>query len=123
MKVHFRLLGVLSVVVLALIWGLVAMSGTVAFFLRPSEVQDQHVGKRLRIGGVVANFDDQEFPYKFVLKDDLDSIQVTYRGVLPDLFRLDQVAVAEGVLQGDMLFWADTVLAKHDEEYVPYRME
>lgn len=106
-----------------LIWGLAAMEGSIAFFLRPSEVKESYIGKRIRVGGIVSSFDRERFPYKFLLDDQATSIQVIYKGVLPDLFREEQVVLAEGVLQKDKILWADTVLAKHDEEYVPYGMK
>ncbi len=46
-------------------------------------------------------------------------MKVTYKGQLPDLFREGQGVVAEGTLQGDGTMTADTVLAKHDEKYMP----
>ena len=55
----------------------------------------------------------------FVVTDTLATLKVTYDGILPDLFREGQGVVAEGVVQTDGIFVADTVLAKHDENYMP----
>jgi cytochrome c-type biogenesis protein CcmE len=54
-----------------------------------------------------------------VVTDTIKTLTVSYNGVLPDLFREGQGVVAEGVLQSDGSFSADTVLAKHDENYMP----
>jgi cytochrome c-type biogenesis protein CcmE len=53
------------------------------------------------------------------MTDSVKSLKVTYTGLLPDLFRAGQCVVAEGRLEGNDLFLADTVLAKHDERYMP----
>jgi cytochrome c-type biogenesis protein CcmE len=55
----------------------------------------------------------------FRLSDNIATITVVYNGILPDLFGDGQGAVTEGKLQGDGTFVADTVLAKHDEQYMP----
>jgi len=56
---------------------------------------------------------------RFVITDTARSVPVTFKGILPDLFREGQGVVAEGRLQPDGTFVADTVLAKHDEKYMP----
>ena len=56
---------------------------------------------------------------RFVVTDKASTLPVTYTGVLPDLFREGQGVVAEGVLGADGMFHADSVLAKHDEKYMP----
>ena len=56
---------------------------------------------------------------RFVVTDTLKTVPVSYKGVLPDLFREGQGVVAEGVLGPDGQLTADTVLAKHDENYMP----
>ncbi|KMO28878.1 cytochrome C biogenesis protein CcdA, partial [Methylobacterium tarhaniae] len=55
----------------------------------------------------------------FAVTDTGSTVQVRYRGLLPDLFREGQGVVTEGVLEPDGTFRADTVLAKHDETYMP----
>ena len=55
----------------------------------------------------------------FAITDTVEAVKVTYSGILPDLFREEQGVVAEGVLGADGVFVADTVLAKHDENYMP----
>jgi cytochrome c-type biogenesis protein CcmE len=103
---------------------LYALSDSIVFFLSPSEVVQKSVapGARLRIGGlvkmgsVVKSADEN---VAFVLTDGAHDLKVAYRGLLPDLFREGQGVVAEGALDASGVFKADTVLAKHDETYMP----
>ena len=55
----------------------------------------------------------------FVVTDGAHDLKISYQGLLPDLFREDQGVVAEGVLAGPGQMRADTILAKHDERYMP----
>ena len=112
--------------VLAVALGLVlyAMNDTIVFFNSPADIQAKNVqpGTRFRLGGLVKEGTvrregDQQVT--FVVMDAQESIQVSYRGLLPDLFREGQGIVAEGVLESPSVFRADTVLAKHDENYMP----
>jgi cytochrome c-type biogenesis protein CcmE len=112
--------------VLAVAAGLVlyALRDNVAFFRSPSEVADQKVkpGERFRLGGLVEagtvnkGVGDR---VAFAVTDGKAIVKVSYQGILPDLFREGQGVVTEGVLQADGSFRADTVLAKHDETYMP----
>jgi cytochrome c-type biogenesis protein CcmE len=114
-------LGVLGV---AVGLALYALRDNVVFFYGPSEVVEKAVtpGTRLRIGGLVAvgsvvkSAGEQ---VTFAITDMKKSVQVSYTGQLPDLFREDQGVVVEGVLEASGQFRADTVLAKHDEKYMP----
>ena len=112
--------------VLAVALGLVlyAMNDTIVFFNSPADIQAKNVqpGTRFRLGGLVKEGTvrregDQQVT--FVVMDAEGSIQVSYKGLLPDLFREGQGIVAEGVLDPSGFFKADTVLAKHDETYMP----
>ena len=112
--------------VLALALGLVlnAFRDSIVFFSTPSEVAEKHIGagKRFRLGGLVqpgslARGDNLQAT--FVVTDGNATIPVNYRGALPDLFREGQGVVAEGKLNDVGAFVADTVLAKHDETYMP----
>ncbi|AWN37780.1 cytochrome c maturation protein CcmE [Methylobacterium radiodurans] len=112
--------------VLALAVGLIltAMSGSIVFFRTPSEIGLQGVaaGSRLRLGGLVQEGSIRRGPDQtvdFAVTDTKASVPVRYKGLLPDLFREGQGVVAEGVLQPGGMFRADTVLAKHDETYMP----
>lgn len=112
--------------VLAIALGLVlyAMNDTIVFFNSPADIQAKNVkpGTRFRLGGLVQNGSvqrDGNQQVTFVVMDAQSSIVVHYRGLLPDLFREGQGVVAEGVLENPGAFRADTVLAKHDETYMP----
>ena len=112
--------------VLALALGLIlsAMSGSIVFFRSPAEVMANAVapGTRFRLGGLVKDGSLQRGPDQtvdFAVTDTAATVSVQYRGLLPDLFREGQGVVAEGVLDAGGVFRADTVLAKHDESYMP----
>jgi cytochrome c-type biogenesis protein CcmE len=112
--------------VLALALGLVlyAMSDTIVFFNAPSDIQARNVqpGTRIRLGGLVKAGSVKREDNQRVLFEVIDTraaVPVRYTGLLPDLFREGQGVVAEGVLEPGGTFRADTVLAKHDENYMP----
>ncbi len=122
---RFTLIAVAGAV-LALAAGLVlyALRDNVAFFRTPSEVAEQKVppGQRFRLGGLVEGGSVNKGVgdrVAFSVTDTKASVKVIYQGILPDLFREGQGVVTEGVLQADGAFRADTVLAKHDETYMP----
>jgi cytochrome c-type biogenesis protein CcmE len=103
---------------------LYAMRDSIVFFYSPSEVADMKIapGQRFRLGGLVETgslVHGEGTTVRFVVVDRTKTLPVTYTGVLPDLFREGQGVVAEGTLEPDGLFHADTVLAKHDENYMP----
>jgi cytochrome c-type biogenesis protein CcmE len=103
---------------------LYALSDTITFFYTPSDVTAKNVspGTRMRLGGLVADgsvIRGQGKEVGFTVTDTSMQIPVAYVGILPDLFREGQGVIAEGVLQTDGSFKADTVLAKHDENYMP----
>lgn len=99
----------------------VALRDNIVFFVTPSEMTAEHkTAKRLRVGGLV-QADSVRISgtvTNFVITDNSASLAVRYDGALPDLFREGQGIVAEGALYGDKLI-ADSVLAKHDENYIP----
>jgi cytochrome c-type biogenesis protein CcmE len=112
--------------VLALAVGLVLMAlrDSIVFFYTPSEVAEKHLdtGQRFRLGGLVENGSlkrGEGTTVSFVVTDKRATLPVTYTGVLPDLFREGQGVVAEGMLTSEGVFHADSVLAKHDEKYMP----
>ncbi|MGZ5862775.1 MAG: cytochrome c maturation protein CcmE [Methyloceanibacter sp.] len=114
----------LAVLALAVGLVLVALRDSVVFFYSPSEVAEIHPGpaQRFRLGGLVEDGSlkrDEGTTVRFVVTDRAKTLPVTYTGVLPDLFREGQGVVAEGTLQADGVFHADSVLAKHDEKYMP----
>jgi cytochrome c-type biogenesis protein CcmE len=112
--------------VLAVALGLVlyAMNDTIVFFNSPADIQAKSVqpGTRIRLGGLVKEGTVQRGANQqitFEVMDAQAAIQVSYTGLLPDLFREGQGIVAEGVLESARMFRADSVLAKHDENYMP----
>ena len=114
-------LGVLLVAVLLV---LSALKDSIVFFNTPTDVAEKHVapGSRIRLGGLVANGSvtrGDALSVRFEVTDGNRSIPVTFQGILPDLFREGQGVVAEGALDASGVFKADTVLAKHDETYMP----
>ena len=118
------ILGGLAIIGLAVGIILYALSGTITFFHTPSDLAETGVkpGQRIRLGGMI----EAESVKKsagtittFNVTDQIKTITVSYNGILPDLFREGQGVVTEGLLQTDGTFIADTVLAKHDENYMP----
>jgi cytochrome c-type biogenesis protein CcmE len=112
--------------VLALALGLVlfAMNDTIVFFHAPGDVAAKNIapGTRFRLGGLVKEGSVKRGDGQMVTFEVMDAqgaIPVRYQGLLPDLFREGQGVVTEGVLEAGGTFKADTVLAKHDETYMP----
>ena len=101
-----------------------AMRDNIVFFHTPSDIQGGKVmaGKQTRIGGLVEKDSIKRQPdgmdVAFRITDGANAINVRYRGILPDLFREQQGVVAEGLVK-DGAFEASTILAKHDENYMP----
>ena len=109
---------------LALVLVLFALKDSIVFFHIPSDILEKGVkaGERIRLGGLVEKGSvvrGQGTTVTFKVTDTLKDIPVTFTGVLPDLFREGQGVVAEGVLDGSGNFKADSVLAKHDQNYMP----
>jgi cytochrome c-type biogenesis protein CcmE len=112
--------------ILGLATGLVlyALRDTIVFFYTPSEVAEKHVapGERIRLGGLVEKgslIRNEGTTVRFIVTDTAKTLPVIYSGQLPDLFREGQGVVAEGKLDAAGTLIADTVLAKHDERYMP----
>lgn len=104
---------------------LFAFGQSVAYFYMPGDLAKAPVGPgtRIRLGGLVAEGSVKRgngSTVTFSVTDGKSTVPVTYTGILPDLFREGQGVVTEGVFAaGGTLFAADTVLAKHDEKYMP----
>jgi cytochrome c-type biogenesis protein CcmE len=108
-------------VALALILG--ALRESIVFFNSPTDIVEKQIqpGTRIRLGGLVqpGSVTRRDLEARFDVTDGKTSISVSYRGILPDLFREGQGVVTEGALDASGAFVADTVLAKHDENYMP----
>ena len=103
---------------------LYALRDAIVFFYTPSELTEKGVkpGQRFRIGGLVEKGSLKKgdgATVSFLVTDTIKTLPVSYTGQLPDLFREGQGVVAEGALDAGGTFMADTVLAKHDEKYMP----
>lgn len=102
-----------------------AFEDNLVFFFSPSELADRELvpDQIIRVGGLVADDSvvrlDDGLTVSFVVTDMAESLPVRYTGVLPDLFREGQGVVAEGRIGPDGVFVARTILAKHDETYMP----
>jgi cytochrome c-type biogenesis protein CcmE len=112
--------------VLALAAGLVlnAMRDSIVFFNSPTDVVEKKTkpGERIRLGGLVKEGSverGENLAIRFGVTDGKTTVQVAYQGLLPDLFREGQGVVTEGALDASGTFKADSVLAKHDEAYMP----
>lgn len=102
---------------------LAAFQDNLVFFYSPSDLKTKAVplDRRIRVGGLVEadSVVKQGTTTSFRVTDTANSLQVTYVGLLPDLFREGQGVVANGKLGAGGVFVADEVLAKHDEKYMP----
>jgi cytochrome c-type biogenesis protein CcmE len=111
-------LGVAAALVLS------ALRDSIVFFSTPVMVSEKHIqpGQRFRLGGLVVTDSlvrGDNLQVTFKVTDGTAALPVAYKGILPDLFREGQGVVAEGALDSSGVFRADTVLAKHDETYMP----
>jgi cytochrome c-type biogenesis protein CcmE len=119
LMVGLGLLGAATAMVLA------AFNDNLVFFYGPSDLAEKAIppGRRIRIGGLVEQHslarEADSHGVGFRVTDGKTVIAVVYDGVLPDLFREGQGVVAEGRLRADGVFAATSVLAKHDEKYMP----
>jgi cytochrome c-type biogenesis protein CcmE len=114
---------VLAAVLLAM-WGL---KDRAAYFFTPTEIAigKAEEGRAIRLGGMVEKGSIKPagdgVTIRFIVADGRGRVPVVYRGITPDLFREGSGVVAEGRMQG-RTFVADTILAKHDERYMPPQM-
>ena len=104
---------------------LLALKESVVYFYSPTNLLEKQPipEQRLRVGGLVKKneriFTKNGLVNLFVVTDKKNDITVKFSGILPDLFREGQGVVAEGKLGPNGIFFADEVLAKHDENYMP----
>lgn len=112
-------LGVATVLILN------AFQSNLVFFFTPTQVVSGEAphGRSFRIGGMVEDGslvrENDGLTVHFTVTDTAKSVSVTYKGILPDLFKEGKGAVAQGQLGVDGTFVASEVLAKHDENYMP----
>ena len=102
-----------------------AFRNNLVFFFSPTQVaaKEAPVNKTFRIGGLVQTGtlkrDADGLTIRFTVTDTASSIPVVYKGILPDLFKEGRGCVAQGRVAGDGVFYADQIMAKHDENYMP----
>ena len=126
-KVKFRaafILLVLISLVLIIYLSLKALEDNVVYFLSPTEIQNKEEIKRnekVRVGGMVKKNSIKSYTnyISFILTDYKNEINVTYSGTIPNLFSEGKGVVAEGTLKDKNYFIANKILAKHDENYMP----
>ena len=125
-KVKLRFLFIiliLSSLVLSVFLVLKSLEENVVFFKSPSDIQllEEVKNKRIRVGGMVKENSIQvsSNEINFVITDFKNEINVSYSGLVPNLFSEGKGVVAEGYLKDRSFFNASKILAKHDENYMP----
>jgi cytochrome c-type biogenesis protein CcmE len=100
-----------------------AFQSNLVFFFTPTQVSQGEApkGRAFRVGGMVkeGSLKKDGEHVEFVVTDFAHDVPVTYKGMLPDLFKEGKGVVAQGKLSADNQFTASEVLAKHDENYMP----
>jgi cytochrome c-type biogenesis protein CcmE len=115
-----------------------ALQSNISYFFSPSQIAEKQIldDQRMRLGDQVVNKDqviriggevkkdsikrqEDGLTVTFIITDKVAEVTTSYTGILPDLFKEEQMAVAKGKLDQDVVFYAEEVLAKHDESYVP----
>lgn len=102
-----------------------AFQSNLVFFFSPSQIaaKEAPTGRTFRVGGLVeqgsVKRDSDGLTVRFTVTDTAKSIPVVYKGILPDLFKEGKGCVAQGKVGTDGVFYAEEVLAKHDENYMP----
>ena len=102
-----------------------AFRNNLVFFFSPTQVmaKEAPVGRTFRIGGLVESGslkrDTDGLTIRFVMTDTANTLPVVYKGILPDLFKEGRGCVAQGKVGTDGVFYADQIMAKHDENYMP----
>ena len=105
---------------------LYSLNSNLDYFFTPTELKDRNipVDKRIKVGGMVLNgsVERMSSSISFVITDYENSINVEYEGIVPDLFKEESGVVVLGNLRNKILY-AEEVLAKHDENYMPPNIE
>ena len=102
-----------------------AFRNNLVFFFSPTQVaaKEAPVNRTFRIGGLVQEGslkrDSDGLTIRFVVTDTANTIPISYKGILPDLFKEGRGCVAQGRVGSDGVFYADQIMAKHDENYMP----
>ena len=119
-----RLFGIISFILplgFGVFFLLSALNNNIVYFIDPTElISKKKTGQRLRLGGLVKSNSIVSIGTKiqFQITDGNNSVTVNYDGSLPDLFKENQGVIVQGIYDAN-IFKADTLLAKHDENYMP----
>lgn len=113
-----------AVLLAAILLVMFALRDEIVFFYSPSDILIENkaqLGEQFRLGGLVkeGSIRKDGQTVSFVITDTEKELPVTFKGILPDLFREGQGVIAEGKMETSEMFSAETVLAKHDENYMP----
>ncbi|MDF1779037.1 MAG: cytochrome c maturation protein CcmE [Rhizobiaceae bacterium] len=117
--------GGVAVIGAAVLLVLFALQDQIVYFHSPTDIVEKQIGPntRIRLGGLVAEKSvvrGTGTKVEFAVTDTANTVAITYTGILPDLFREGQGVIVEGAfVPGNPVFVADSVLAKHDENYMP----
>ena len=113
----------IATLILTIFLVLKALEENVVYFLSPTEIKNlnETTKEKIRVGGMVK---DQSIKINsdkisFIITDFKNEINVTYSGIVPNLFQEGKGVVAEGILRDKNYFKAEKILAKHDENYIP----
>tara|TARA_B100000073_G_scaffold308558_1_gene279643 strand:+ start:620 stop:1039 length:420 start_codon:yes stop_codon:yes gene_type:complete len=129
-KVKLRALFILILIIsliLTVFLVLKSLEKNVVYFISPSEIKSlsEISKKKIRVGGMVKEnsikIDNKVI--NFIITDFEDEINVTYSGIVPNLFQENKGVVAEGFLKDRNYFEAEKILAKHDENYMPPNLD
>ena len=119
----FFIILILSTIILSVFLILKSLEKNVVYFQSPSEIKllGELENKKIRVGGMVkgSSIAVKEKEVRFIITDFRNEINVSYSGVVPNLFMEGKGVVAEGYLKGKNFFEATKILAKHDENYMP----
>ena len=127
-KVKKRLIAILLSILVLLIATLlitINLRDNIIYFYSPSELQETAINKRniIRVGGLVKDgsykYNDKTKIYSFVITDNSNEVNVSFVGIIPNLFAENKGVVVEGLAIDNANFTALKVLAKHDENYMP----
>ena len=112
-------------VAVSTVLALTAFDENLMYFYSPSQIKagEAPESRAFRVGGLVVtgsvNREEGSLAVTFTLTDNAETVDISYSGILPDLFREGQGIVALGSMDNGNVFMADEVLAKHDENYMP----
>ena len=121
-RIYYLIIGAIALVS-GTVLILTAFENSIVFFYSPTEIKIKNItpGQKIRIGGLVeeGTLTKEDNTFFFSVTDTVENIEVSFSGILPDLFREGQGVVAEGFLATPKKFKAIEILAKHDENYMP----